>query len=412
MNVFISYSHKDRDWCDRLANHLLGIDGGVVSDIWYDTRISPGRDYDAEILSHLQNADIVVLLISENFVGATFCLSEVKRALELHRQNHCVIVPVLLRHCVYKKLQLGTMDPSPHGHEPIDSVGWSDKALALKTVAEEVQAVARERQGMAPRRRPLSVDIPKVTNLLHMHCDRGPQKTALHTALAPERVKARKPFVMIVLGHYLDCPDRYLERITSVILKRYLPDSIHQLTPLQWPEEGQDQDPLAIFGASLSESLLAPPYSSLERMNKGLCSLNAVNVLPSWITADSWNARTEKLILTYLRLWNAWPRLPRDRYLMPVVVILYRTGERINPRIPLFLKDINAGSYPNVEIASLPELQKVILWDFQQWLILPEVREALPSPERALVQSSQLPDIPKRIYDLANTDLPKFLGTL
>jgi len=412
MNVFISYSHKDRDWCDRLASQLMGLDGDVVTDIWYDPRIAPGSDYDAEILKRLENSDIIIVLISESFLGARFAPFEVKRALELKEQNQCVIVPVLLRHCVYKKLNLGTIDTSPHGRGPIDSDDWTDKALALKTVAQEVEAVTRARRGMAPRRSPLTVNIPKMAKLLHMHCDRGEQHTALYAALAPELIRKHKPFVVVLLGHHLDCPDRFLERLTDIVLKRHLPDPIQQLSPLEWPDTAWSDDPFATFGASLTQSLVTSPYASAEQMNKGLCLLNAVNVLPTWVSADSWDQDMEKLFLIYLKLWNSWPRLPRDRYLVPVVVILYRNGDQVNPRILRFLEGLDRNFYTNLEFVPLPELKKVRPWDMERWLTLPQVKEALPDPDRAFAQVARLPQVPQRIYDLANTYLPAFFGGL
>ena len=60
----------------------------------------------------------------------------------------------------------------------------------------------------------------------------------------------------------------------------------------------------------------------------------------------------------------------------------------------------------------LPKLEKVPLWEFQQWLRLNEVKENIPDPETAVARSHLLEDVPKHILDLAQTDLPKFLGGL
>jgi TIR domain len=152
MKIFISYSHVDRAWCDDLARQLLGIDRNIVSDVWYDKSIQPGDNWDAEIQKRMAMSDVIVLLISSNFVGAKFCPFEAERALELKESNSCTIVPVLLRKCLYESLGLGRMDTSPHGSPPVDSPGWDGPDDALTQVANEVRAAAVVRLGVPVRR--------------------------------------------------------------------------------------------------------------------------------------------------------------------------------------------------------------------------------------------------------------------
>jgi len=412
MNIFISYSHKDRSWCDRLAAHLSGISKEVVKEVWFDPQILPGADWDAEIQRRLNNADVVILLISENFLAAKFCPFEVERALQLREAGKCVIVPVLLRHCIYKSLGLGTIDSSPHGGQPIDSSAWHDKSLALTTVAQEIEAVARVRLGMGPRRKGLSIDVETLTKLLHLYCNRGPQKTALHEALISSDRKWYRPFVIIIYGHAADCLDWYFYRLRNVILKRYFPPSISELTPLLWPDENRIQEPIKTFGAALTDSLSVSPFASIEEMNQGLGALNTVSLLLSSLSAHTWNRNTEGVFSAYIRLWEIWPRLPQERYLFPVVMIEYKDRDDLNPRILRFLKKIDEQSRPGLRVVILPQLDKVSLWDFQQWLKLNEVKENIPDPETASARSHLLEDVPKRIYDLAQTELPRFLGGL
>ena len=168
MNVFISYSHKDRSWCDRLATQLRGIGKEFVSEVWYDPEILPGSIWNAEIRKRLLRADIVILLISENFLGAKFCPHEVELALHLRADNKCVIVPILLNYCLYDSLELGKTDPLPKGGKPIlDSVAWPDQTFALKEIAARVQEVAAARRGITVHPQGLSLELPdKIRDLL------------------------------------------------------------------------------------------------------------------------------------------------------------------------------------------------------------------------------------------------------
>ncbi len=81
--VFISYSHKDRERRDKLATHLSNlVNQGVITN-WFDGDIAPGTEWEKQILHHLESAQIILLLISADFMASKFCYSiELKRAIE------------------------------------------------------------------------------------------------------------------------------------------------------------------------------------------------------------------------------------------------------------------------------------------------------------------------------------------
>ena len=70
--VFISYSHADQDWLDRLQRHLKPLVREGRLDCWDDTHIRPGDDWQQEIRTVLDTAQVAVLLISANFFASDF----------------------------------------------------------------------------------------------------------------------------------------------------------------------------------------------------------------------------------------------------------------------------------------------------------------------------------------------------
>jgi len=70
--VFISYSHHDVKWLERLRVHLKPLIRKQVVDLWDDTRISPGMDWRREIDTALSAASVAVLLISADFLASDF----------------------------------------------------------------------------------------------------------------------------------------------------------------------------------------------------------------------------------------------------------------------------------------------------------------------------------------------------
>ena len=99
LNVFISYAHEDDGLCRQFVKHLSQLQREGVQG-WYDRRLTGGTEWAGEIDAHLNTADIILLLISPDFLASTYCYDlEMKRAMERHDQDHARVVPVILRPC-------------------------------------------------------------------------------------------------------------------------------------------------------------------------------------------------------------------------------------------------------------------------------------------------------------------------
>src|SRR5260370_4193903 len=96
--VFISYSHKDKALRDELAKHLINLKRqGFISD-WFDGEISPGTEWEKQILEHLNTAQIILLLISVDFMASDFCYDiEMQQAIARHDKNQARVIPIILR---------------------------------------------------------------------------------------------------------------------------------------------------------------------------------------------------------------------------------------------------------------------------------------------------------------------------
>src|SRR5215470_11517479 len=96
--VFISYSHRDEMWKDRLLTQLRVFQQHSILELWHDRRIGAGADWYQEICQALEAAHVAVLLISANFLTSPFILrEEVARLLMRAQQDGLPIVPILVR---------------------------------------------------------------------------------------------------------------------------------------------------------------------------------------------------------------------------------------------------------------------------------------------------------------------------
>ena len=86
--VFCSYSHRDDEFRRELEAHLAALTRQNLITFWYDRRIVPGHEWSGEIAAELNEADIILLLISAYFISSDYCYQvELGRALQLHREG-------------------------------------------------------------------------------------------------------------------------------------------------------------------------------------------------------------------------------------------------------------------------------------------------------------------------------------
>ncbi|MEV4513651.1 toll/interleukin-1 receptor domain-containing protein [Dactylosporangium sp. NPDC049525] len=96
--VFISYSHKDTDWLERLLVFLKPLHRAGIIDVWSDKDIKPGRDWHKEINAALDLAGIAIPLISSDFLASDFIADEeLPKLLQAAEQEGTTILSLLVR---------------------------------------------------------------------------------------------------------------------------------------------------------------------------------------------------------------------------------------------------------------------------------------------------------------------------
>lgn len=98
LKVFISYAHKDSDFKAQLNVHLKNLERTFPLEVWSDTMILSGQEWNPSIFEKLRTAHIILLLISPDFIASDFCYKEeMKEALILHDHKRSLIIPIMLR---------------------------------------------------------------------------------------------------------------------------------------------------------------------------------------------------------------------------------------------------------------------------------------------------------------------------
>ena len=121
--VFISYSHEDEAWKDRLVNHLSVLERQGLLDLWDDRRIDAGGAWRNEIQEAIESASVAILLVSANFLTSNFIMGEeIPRLLHRRDKEGLEIVPLLIKPCCWKKVEcLAQMNFYPKDARPLSS---------------------------------------------------------------------------------------------------------------------------------------------------------------------------------------------------------------------------------------------------------------------------------------------------
>jgi predicted aspartyl protease len=155
VRVFYSYSHKDEKLRDKLAAHLDILKRNGIISAWHDRRISAGTGWTGEIDDHLNRADIILLLISAEFIASDYCYDkEMTRAMERHETGEARVIPVILRPCDWAGAPFGKLQGLPKDMKPVTS--WTSRDEAFKGVAVGIRKAAQELQRNQPEPPPVN----------------------------------------------------------------------------------------------------------------------------------------------------------------------------------------------------------------------------------------------------------------
>ena len=140
----MSYSHADEALRDQLEKHLSGLRRQGVISTWHDRRLEPGEEIHGQISAHLDSAEIVLLLVSADFLASDYCYDiEMARAIARHDEGTARVIPVILRPCDWHGAPFGHLKAVPTDGRPVVKHatlddGFLEVAQAVRQAAESL----------------------------------------------------------------------------------------------------------------------------------------------------------------------------------------------------------------------------------------------------------------------------------
>ncbi|MEP7342192.1 MAG: TIR domain-containing protein [Acidobacteriota bacterium] len=430
VRIFISYSQRDEDFRLELGDHLSNLQRQGLVTGWHDRLIMPGQEWAGEIDAALNEAPIILLLVSARFMASDYCYAkEMVRAIERHDAGEAVVIPILLSACDWQNAPFSKLQGLPKNVKPINKwpdrdEAWLDVVRGLRKVIENLQrpkppgedrsagdigsaGVASSNNQPSPRpvtelelKRIISEpervmtpsDLASRTHRLHHRCNRGPQSVAFETAFDQHlKSRAHRPLVCLVHGNESECPDLMLDRIQHESLRDLLDASAHDCF---WQDPPAPNDSVENFWLALGKRFLNKRFKdkaeSQKQILKELDDLGRpLLVRLEWYPEQFSASRTNGLA-NFVQFWESWPVLPENRLVICALSLVYSESKDARSRLAFWRKspaeqlkewvtEYQQGQQPapSFSLAVLPELEPVKHHEAKGWCdyLAPEHKE-------------------------------------
>jgi TIR domain len=114
LKLFVSYNHLDAKYKDDLVKHIDPLRRLKLIDTWFDGKIQAGKNIDDEIRAELASSDIILLLVSIDYLNSYYCVEiEMEEAMARHETGKSQVIPVILSSCMWQHMPFSKLKSLP-----------------------------------------------------------------------------------------------------------------------------------------------------------------------------------------------------------------------------------------------------------------------------------------------------------
>lgn len=146
--VFVSYSHQDETWKDKLVTHLGVLVNEDFFTIWDDRCIQTGKKWYPSIKQAIESSSVAILLVSADFLTSRFILGEeIPPILQFQEEKDLWIYPIIIRPCAWDMVSwLSPIQVKPKDGKPLSSVNTHIRETHFTLFAKEIAKYLQENE--------------------------------------------------------------------------------------------------------------------------------------------------------------------------------------------------------------------------------------------------------------------------
>ncbi|MFD1161708.1 toll/interleukin-1 receptor domain-containing protein [Hwangdonia seohaensis] len=138
VKIFTSYAHEDEGLKDEMDKYLKVLKRSGKIDAWNDRELIAGQEWNAGIMDELAKANIILLLVSVDFLASDFIWDkELAEAMKRHEAGDAFVVPIILRNCKWTSMPFAKLQALPRNAKPISE--YADRDAAFTEVATGIE---------------------------------------------------------------------------------------------------------------------------------------------------------------------------------------------------------------------------------------------------------------------------------
>src|SRR5258707_1283287 len=142
VTLFYCYASEDEQLLNELEKHLTPLKRQGYLIGWHRRQIEAGADWQQEIEHHLSAANLILILLSPDFMYSEACDKEMGYAMELHHTGQTRVIPLLLRPVLWEDTPLARLQGLPENGQPITT--WPDSDQAFRQTAYHLANIVRK----------------------------------------------------------------------------------------------------------------------------------------------------------------------------------------------------------------------------------------------------------------------------
>jgi len=148
LKIYYSYAKEDEDLQKELAKHLNPLVQASLIETWHESDMQVGKEWEKEMQDKLMEADIILMLMSSDFLYADRINNvEIPMAIKRHKnkKDKVLVVPILLRNCFWDISDLSKFRALPISGKPVSR--YEDKDTAYTEITKEIYTMIQKKFG-------------------------------------------------------------------------------------------------------------------------------------------------------------------------------------------------------------------------------------------------------------------------